>query len=255
MIPASDLWMLGLRPLRGAAAFAAPRPAAVRRPAMATVFPEAPRRRREHLAVGVACSLPRASAQRLLAAFREARPGVDLVLHDLPETDLADQFARGGIDVAIAPDRAAEAGWKTLPLAREQLVAALPDTSPLARAAVVTPQDLRHETLLLAGDETGHQAFHRAVAAALGGSPAAVAYHPVERDTLLDLVAMGVGITLCPSSLAGAAHPGVCFRPIVGDAAEIGYSLMWPAGAPNPPRDLFVALAEDLAKAATHGQA
>ncbi|HEV7386567.1 MAG TPA: hypothetical protein VGN89_16905 [Phenylobacterium sp.] len=95
--------------------------------------------------------------------------------------------------------------------------------------------------------------FQRAVIRALGGHPASIMHHPVERDTLFDLVAIGVGVTVCPDAAAGAVYPGVCFRPIDSDKAQIAYSLMWTQG-PRDPLDAFIALAERSAREETaHG--
>jgi DNA-binding transcriptional LysR family regulator len=258
MIPASDLWMLGLRPARGVAAghMAPTSGAAQPMRDMGEMFPDWAARQRERLTVGLTCSLHWGSARKLLTAFHEAHPDVELVIEDLLEGDLAQTFEAHRIDVAIAPGNAAQRGWRTLPLWRERLIAALPETSLLARDNEISPKDLRGETLLLAGDVSDQKAFKRAVIGALGGHPIAVMHYPVERDTLLDLVAIGVGVTVCPGATTGAFHPGVCFRPIDSDKAQIAYSLLWTQAEPPEVLADFIGLAERLAREETsHGHA
>ena len=253
MIPACDLWMLGLRPMRpDSAGHMAPTSGAAQPLRdMGEMFPDWAARPRERLTVGLTCSLHWGSARKLLTAFHEAHLDVELVVEDLPEGDLAETFEAHRIDAAIAPGNAAQGGWRTLPLWRERLIAALPEASPLARGNEVSPKDLREETLLLAGEASDQKAFKRAVIGALGGDPAIVMHHPVERDTLFDLVAMGVGVTVCPGASTGAFYPGVCFRPIESDRAEIGYSLMWTEAQPREALADFIGLAGRLAREET----
>ncbi len=245
MIPASDLWMLGLRPVRPVTPghLAPASGAAQPMREMGEMFPDWAARPRERLTIGLTCSLHRGSARKLLTAFHQAHPDVELVVEDLLEGDLAETFEAHRIDVAIAPGNAAQHGWRTLPLWRERLIAALPETSLLVRGAEVSPKDLRGETLLLAGDASDQKAFRRAVIGALGGHPVAMMHYPVERDTLLDLVAMGVGVTVCSGATTGAFHPGVCFRPIDSDKAQIAYSLLWTQASPRDALAEFIDLA------------
>jgi DNA-binding transcriptional LysR family regulator len=246
MIPVSDLWMLGLRPVRRVSARPMVPTSGAAQPFrdMGELFPSWAARPHRRLTVGLTCSLHWGSARKLLATFHDAHPDIELVVEDLLEADLADAFDARHIDVAIAPDKAAHARWRALPLWRERLIAALPDASPLAQGNEVSPQDLRGQTLLLAGDVSGQKALQRAIVGALDGHPAAVMHYPVERDTLFDLVAIGIGVTVCPGATTGAFYPGVCFRPIDSHKAEIGYSLMWTQTQPHEALDAFIALAQ-----------
>lgn len=247
MIPACDLWMLGLRPLqtgRMAPTSAAAQPLRE----LGEVFPARAAGPRPRLIVGLTCSLHWGAGRRLLSAFRQSRPDVELVIEDLQESDLAETLGDNRIDVAIAPDNAVQDDWRGLSLWRERLIAALPETSPLTQDTEVTPAALRAETLLLAGDVSGHKAFQRAVICALEGDPASVMHYPVERDTLFDLVALGVGVTVCPGATTGAFYPGVSFRPIDSDSARIAYSLTWTQAQPSDPLQAFIAVAERLVR-------
>lgn len=248
MIPASDLWMLGLRSVRNLAPGHMVPTSGAAQPFrdMGELFPRWAARPQRRLAVSLTGSLHGGSARRLLAAFHQAHPDVELVVEDLVEGDLTAAFETRHIDVAIAPAKAARDGWRAMPLWLERLIAALPEASPLARGSKISPKNLRGETLLLASEVGGQKAFQRAVIAALGGHPVAVMHYPVERDPLLDLVAIGVGVTVCAGATAGAVYPGVCFRPIASDKAETAYRPMWsqPEGEPV---DAFIALARALA--------
>ena len=240
MIPASDLWMLGLRPARGVSAGRMVPTSGAAQPFrdMGELFPSWAARPQRRLTVGLTCSLHWGAARRLLAAFHEAYADVELVVEDLPEGDLAAAFETRHIDVAIAPAKATHAGWRALPLWRERLIAALPEASPLAQGNEVSPKDLRGETLLLAGDMAGQKAFQRAVIAALGGHPGAVkatTWPSATRSSTLwpwEWASPSVRAPRpAPSTPASASGRSTATR------AEISYSLMWAHTQANDPLD------------------
>jgi DNA-binding transcriptional LysR family regulator len=246
MIRPEDWWMVGLK--RKPAAHMVPTGGSAQPfREMGELFPDWAAHPRRRLTLGLTCSLHWGSARQLLAAFHVAHPDVDLMAEDLSEADLAREFAARRIDVAIAPNGAARRGWKATPLWRERLIAALPEGGPLAQENAVSPAGLRGETILLAGEVSAQPAFQHAIIAALGGHPAAFMHCRVERDTLFDLVAVGAGVTVCPGATTGAFYPGVRFRPITSDAAEIGYSLIWTQGDPGEALADFIAFAQRMA--------
>jgi hypothetical protein len=98
MIPASDLWMLGLRPAPVRGGHMAPT-AAARPLEPAELFPDRAVRRRQRLTVGLTCSLHWGAARRLLTAFHEAHPDVELVVENLQESGPRDDS-----DIDTFPD-------------------------------------------------------------------------------------------------------------------------------------------------------
>ena len=218
------------------------------------MFPLWAARPRRRLTLGLTCSLHGGQARRLLADFRAAHPDVDLVIEDLDDVSVREELDGKHIDAAIAPDRVAKRDWRRAPLWRERLIAVLPESHPLAAEDTVAPAALRGEIILLAGDGSGDKSLQSAIADALGGPPASFMHHLVERDTLFDLVALDLGVTVCPGATLAAFYPGVCLRPIESPSAEIAYSLMWRADAHNPALEELIGLAESLVHEETcHG--
>lgn len=208
------------------------------------MFPRWAARPRRRLTLGLTCSLHGGSARKLLAAFRAAHPDVDLVIEDLDDVSVRAELDGKHIDAAIAPDRAAKRDWRRASLWRERLLAVVPEGHALAADNAVAPAELRGEIILLAGDGAGDKALQRAIAEALGGPPAGFLHYPVERDTLFDLVALGLGVTVSSGATLGAFYPGVCLRPIDSPTAAIAYSLVWRADAGNDALADLVTLAE-----------
>jgi DNA-binding transcriptional LysR family regulator len=216
------------------------------------MFPRWAARPRRRLTLGLTCSLHGGAARRLLAAFRAARPDVDLVIEDLDDRSVHAELDGKHVDAAIAADRTAKRDWRRSPLWRDQLIAVLPDSHPLAAGKTVEAARLRGEIVLLAGDGSGDKSLQAAISDALGGPPASFMHYLVERDTLFDLVALGLGVTVCSGATLGAYYPGICVRLIDGPSAEIAYSLMWRADARNDALDDLIALAETLADEEPH---
>ncbi len=210
---------------------------------MGEIFPRWAARPRRRLTLGLTCSLHGGAARGLLGAYRKAHPDVDLVIEDLDDVSVRAELDGRHIDAAIAADRSAKPGWRHAPLWSDRLVAVLLESHPLASGATVPPRSLREEILLLAGDGSGDKSLRAAICDALGGPPASFMHHLVERDTLFDLVALGLGVTVCPASTLGAFYPAVCARLIDSPTAELNYSLMWRADARNDALADLVALA------------
>ncbi|WP_293353587.1 LysR family substrate-binding domain-containing protein [Phenylobacterium sp.] len=216
------------------------------------MFPRWASRPRRTLTLGLLCSLHWGTARKLLADFRAAHPDVDLVVEDLDDVTLREELDACRIDAAIAPEGSARREWRQAPLWRERLIAVLPEGHALAVDNSVTTAGLRGEIILLAGDGGGDRALQKTIVQALGGAPAGFMHHPVERDTLFDLVALGMGVSVSPGASLGAFYPGVCLRPILSDTAEIGYGLVWRADARNEALEDLIRLAETVARTEAH---
>ncbi len=210
------------------------------------LFPGWAARPRRRLTIGLTCSLHGGASRRLLAAFRAAHPDVDLVIEDLDDRSVRAEMDGKHIDAAIAPDAIAKRDWRRAPLWRERLMAVLPQAHPLAADDAVSGSALRGEIVLLAGDGSGDKSLQSAISDALGGPPASFMHYLVERDTLFDLVALGLGVTVSSDAALGASYPGVATRPIDSPNAQIAYSLMWRADARNNALEDFIGVAETL---------
>lgn len=191
--------------------------------------PPAPKRRAQTAVVrlGLACPLNCGEGRRLLSRLHAGHPRVALSLTDGDELELAEALEHDRLDAIIAPDAAARRRWRSIPLWTEPLMLVLREGHPLAANGAPAASAVRGEPLILAGNGDGDRAFRRAVFDALGGRPAEVTHHAVQRDTLLDLVALGLGVTVTPAGLLGAYYPGVTARPLRDERAQITFSLMW----------------------------
>jgi DNA-binding transcriptional LysR family regulator len=122
---------------------------------MGELYPRWAAEDREPLTIGLACSLNRGTARRLIGDFNQAHPEIELIVEDGDELTLAHRLKNHIIDLAIAPDGTHRRGWRSLPLWRERLIAVLPERHRLCASNEVRPEDLRDEPILLTGDGSG----------------------------------------------------------------------------------------------------
>ena len=183
-------------------------------------------RRRERLTLGVACSLNWGPLRDLISRSRAGRPDVDLVIEDLDEIGLAERIPGRGVDLAVALHDAGARGWRSTPLWSEPLMAFMAEGHPLAACNSVPSAALRETPILMAGNGAGDRALQRAIIGALDGPPNFLHY-AVQRDNLIDLTALGFGVTLAGGSALGAFYPGVCARPLESETAWLSYCAFW----------------------------
>ena len=72
--------------------------------------------------------------------------------------------------------------------------------------------------------------------------------HDLSPQSLLPLVALGLGVTLVCETRATAAVPGLVFRPIAGE--NISFSAVWSPRNDNPALRRFLSTARTLSNAA-----
>jgi DNA-binding transcriptional LysR family regulator len=180
------------------------------------------------LSVGFVGSAMYGSLPEILGRFRARHEGVALTLHELPTLAQLEALGAGQIDVGFirppvdAPQLAVET------IERESVVVALPERHALAKRRRLGVRDLREETfVLLARRESPgvHDSLEGAMAQ-LGGWPSGI-QEVAEMQTVLGLVAAGLGVSLVPASVADSERQGVTYRPLTGTKPTVELALAW----------------------------
>lgn len=111
-----------------------------------------------------------------------------------------------------------------IPVEFDQLVAAVPEGSAFAQASHVRLRDLRDEGFVMYAADAAANLCAQVVAAcqAAGFTPRTV-QEAVQVQTLLSLVASGMGVALVPSASQAHRMQGVSFRTIsqAGDRLDV----------------------------------
>lgn len=184
----------------------------------------------------------------LLARFQASHPGITTRLTEAKGSAILPQLRAGRLDLGfVRPPLKPEPDLAFRWLLQEHPVAALPSHHPLARRRRLRLAELAPQPLILPPRRTrphSHDGVMR-LFAAVGLSPR-VAQEAEEKQTIVSLVAAGIGIALLPEWAARMRVPGVVFRPVALPRAaappEWGLGVAWNPEAACPERALFLSL-------------
>jgi DNA-binding transcriptional LysR family regulator len=153
----------------------------------------------------------------LLRRYRARMPGVHLVLRDLVPADQIEALAAGRIDVGFAGILPDDCGPDVAHrvLRRERMVAALPQGHTLARQTTIPLRKLADEPWVAIERKISptYDRFIRRWCAHAGFAPR-VEHEAARAQAMLGLVAVGLGVTIVPETIAQLPAPGVVFRPL-----------------------------------------
>ncbi len=161
-----------------------------------------------------------------LRAFRARSPAVRLDLRELTTGGQLDALREGQIDAGFVVLPVAAAHVTVEPIIREPFVAVLPASHPLAREARVPLRALRDDPFILV-PRAWEPGFHDqclALCQAAGFSPLVV-QETEGKQTMLGLVAAGMGVSLAPASLQAMRRAGVVYRPVTDPSRAVELAL------------------------------
>jgi DNA-binding transcriptional LysR family regulator len=183
------------------------------------------------LSVGFVGSAMYGRLPEVLRVFRAGHPGVDLRLRELTTPDQLEALRRGRIDVGVLRLAHEVEDIEVQTLMRERVMVALPSTHPLASSEKLHLSALVDEPLvLLSRREAPGLRDSIALAVAEAGGAGHVVQEVAEMQTVIGLVAAGLGVSFVPESVAAAGRHDVTFRELEGDAPSVELALAWPRG-------------------------
>ena len=197
------------------------------------------------LAIGFVSTAAYNVLPRLLPRFRARRPGVRVVLREATSDVQPPALVAGDLDLGFLIPSTGDPALAYLPVHRERLIAALP--AGRRWPAVPDARRLAREPLIL---------FPRAVAPSLhdavlgwcrqGGVEPSIEQEAIQMQTIVSLVAAGMGISLVPASLAHLKRTGVVYRPLDGGGPTVSIALAWRRADDSPLTRAFVGEARGL---------
>jgi len=163
-----------------------------------------------------------------LRLFRERFPKVEMVLHEMNTAEQIASLHAKRIDVGFlyigAQDRAL--AFKTLTMA--PLLAVLHNNHPLSGRKSVHIRQLAHEPFIAntrSSEPVVRDAFISLCHSA-GFSPR-IAQEAGQVQTVLGLVASGLGTCLLPDFIKNIRRPGVQYVPLSGSPSEVKLAVVW----------------------------
>jgi DNA-binding transcriptional LysR family regulator len=188
---------------------------------------------RGQLTVGMVTACTITGLFDALDAFHRAHPGVVLTLVEDSSAELAERARSGALDLAlIGAAGAAPEGLAILPIVTERLVAAVPDSHPLADRARLTLAELSAFPLICMPRGTGIRAAFDQSCAACGVQPA-ISLEASAAAAVVDLTARGLGVAILSESMATAYRDRLQALPIEDAGTPALLALAWKP-SPSP---------------------
>lgn len=186
---------------------------------------------RGHLSVGFISSAMLSVLPMALMQFRVDYPGVKLELRELTSAEQRIALIEKTIRVGLVrlPLLAPELQFE--PVLEESLLVTLPKGHALEGEVQVTPQMLAPYPLISFPPQLvpGAHAHLMALFERAGVTPQ-VTQEAVHMQTIVSLVASGIGISVLPGSARASQHQGVVYRPFAAEGSETWLGLAWLKG-------------------------
>jgi DNA-binding transcriptional LysR family regulator len=160
----------------------------------------------------------------LVRAYHAEYPDVHLDLTEGTTEAQLDAVEHDLVDLAIVRGPVADGRWRTVVVQREPFVVALPHDHVLAQRRILSVAALSGETFVLFPRHLASPFYDLIVSICRReGFEPQVRYQSAEYETILSLVAAGLGIAIVPSSVRNLQRAGVEFRRLrnVADTAEL----------------------------------
>jgi LysR family transcriptional regulator, hydrogen peroxide-inducible genes activator len=177
---------------------------------------------------------------KLVPVLRKRAPSMQLLIQENYTHKLAESLKQGEADAIVVALPFAEPGVATRPLYDEPFLVALPHGHPLERKKHISAEELTRESLLLLG--AGH-CFRDQVldlCSSVQRGPRGALARTMEGgslETIRQMVAGGVGVTVLPSSSVHAGDGGgdlISLRPFSRPVPDRRVVLAWRKSFPRP---------------------
>ena len=165
---------------------------------------------------------------RVAPRIAKALPGLQLMLHEYQTAPLVERTLSGDLDLAILALPADTRGLVTRSLFAEAFLVAMPEGHRLAGKKRVKASDLHAEKLLLL--EEGHCLRDQALEVCARAGTEEQDFRATSLETLRQMVAAGLGITLLPRLAAEgpfASARGLVVRPFAPPAPNRVIGAAW----------------------------
>lgn len=203
-----------------------------------------------HFAIGFVPSAEVNLLPKVLPLFRLKQPDTHIELVSLITTEQEEKILRGELDVGLMRHPVYSPELDYLELIHEPLVVVLPVNHPLANEKAISAQQL-HGVNFVGTDPAYSGALAMIVKNWFQQQKSQPNIVQVATNILvtMNLVGMGLGVTLIPGYMNHFNTGRVVFRPIAGNAPTIALLMAWKKGTIKPALADFIATAREHAAA------
>lgn len=199
--------------------------------------------RGEHGELTVGVSVPLSVLSNLFERFRASHSSVLIKLVECTSGESAALVQQRSVDIAFVGKMHGNGSAQMLYLHDEHMAAVLPKEHPLASSRKLSIEELRHERFILAANGVGPDLQeHLARRMAKSGAEPRLQLHRVGQCNLINMVALGFGVTIIVGAPPRPAMDDVIVVPLAG-RNHLSLHAMWMDSNPNP---ALTALLEDV---------
>jgi DNA-binding transcriptional LysR family regulator len=186
----------------------------------------------------------------LLKAFAGRFPDVDVELLELTGDEQIRLLGEGSLDIGILIPDATDPRLDWMPLYRESLVAVLPRSSRLAKQPrALAVKSLRSESFILFPRTLAPSLYDKIIAYLenAGFSPK-VGQEARQMQTIIGLVAGGLGVSIVPACMQTLRRPDVVYKKLAPRTPQVTTLLAWRAAQSSKVVDSFLAVSRQFSR-------
>lgn len=184
----------------------------------------------------------------ILQAFRKAHPEITLQLHFLMSQMQIDGLRAGTLDGGFLLRHESErSDFQTVTLGHDTFSVALPREHRLISHDMIRLQDLKGETLIMPNPRNNTLSYTRITALLHNaGVDPQIAQFADNENTIMNLVAAGMGLAFLNTSLEPEPSRQIVLRRVVDLDLRLVMEFAWPRGNSNPALPFFIAAAQQV---------
>jgi DNA-binding transcriptional LysR family regulator len=201
------------------------------------------------LDVGLVATAAYSVVPSTLSNFRERYPKVKIVLHELTTTEQIRALREKIIDVGFLRMPVFGDDLEIKSVFQESLILTLPEYHPLAEVESINLMMLVDEQFILSPPQLSLDWHDQVICLCQdAGFTPKISQQAVHVETILGLVAAGMGITLLPSSVGEWRRKGVTYRQLTDANMLIDMVLAWRKGESNSVLSAFLEVVNEIYK-------
>ncbi|PZN27314.1 MAG: LysR family transcriptional regulator [Proteobacteria bacterium] len=187
-----------------------------------------------------------------LKRFREQFPKVDVQLHELTTDAQLPELRAGRLDLGIGLGPVDESGLTFETLGAESLLLAAPlGHRLLPPSGAVRLKTLSNEPFIIPPRDVAPGLYDLIISLCrANGFVPRITQHARQMQTVIGLVASGMGVALVPASVQNLGRPGVQYRPLRGATGQVEFGLLRARDDHSPVAGRFATVLKEVAKGA-----
>lgn len=206
------------------------------------------------LRVGILTSLADGFLRELIRRYIARHPAVTIDIRDGGRDEHVTAIRSRRLDVAFVTGDPRIAECEISTLWEERIHVVLPSSHKLADRPKVDWCELEDERFIVSSSAPGPQVYSYLMRRGPEcGLHPEITHKSVMQETLMNLVALGQGITLIAAPWASVKLPDLVLRPLADSADVVAFSAVWSPRNDNPALRRFISIAHMLAGRARRG--